>query len=43
MKNEAARTKVHGKEALEAGKRAASRRQAEVQREIDEAGRPRQY
>lgn len=42
-KDEAARLKAQGKEALEAGKRAAARRQEQVQREIDEAARPRQY
>jgi hypothetical protein len=43
MKGETVRLKGQVKEAFEAGKRAAVRRQAEVQREIDEAAKPRQY
>jgi hypothetical protein len=36
-REELERLKAHLREAIEAGKRAAARREAEVQREIDEA------
>ena len=42
-RGELERLKEQGKEAFEAGKRAAARRQDEVQREIDEASRPRSH
>lgn len=42
-KSEAMRIKGHASEAIEAGKRAAIRRQEEVQREIDAASQPREY
>ena len=42
-KGEAQRIKEQAAEAVAAGKRAAERRQDEVQREIDAASQPRKY